>query len=249
MVIYFTGTGNSKYLAGLLAKKLSDTLVDSAEFIKSGHYPSFESEKPYIFVAPTYAWRLPKAFIKWLGRCRFEGNKSVYFIMNCGSEIGAAEKYTIKLSKQLSFSYMGTAEIVMPENYLVMFDPPPEDRDLGTIENAESKCEEIAKKILSNSTLDKVKTTLIGYVLSGMVNNCFYRFYVGARKFYAEDTCISCGKCSEKCMLNNIRIIDGRPVWGTECTHCMACISNCPAKAIEYGKNTKGRRRYICPKD
>ena len=45
----------------------------------------------------------------------------------------------------------------------------------------------------------------------------------------------------------DITLTDGRPVWGGNCTHCMACISRCPKHAIEYGKGTERRRRYVCP--
>ena len=38
----------------------------------------------------------------------------------------------------------------------------------------------------------------------------------------------------ERCPLNNIRLENGKPVWGKHCTHCMACICDCPKEAIEY---------------
>ena len=44
--------------------------------------------------------------------------------------------------------------------------------------------------------------------------------------------------------MNNIRLENGKPVWGKECTHCMACICYCPAEAIEYGKKSFGKPRY-----
>jgi len=44
--------------------------------------------------------------------------------------------------------------------------------------------------------------------------------------------------------LNNIHLENGKPVWGKNCTHCMACICYCPKEAIEYGKKSKGKPRY-----
>ena len=71
--------------------------------------------------------------------------------------------------------------------------------------------------------------------------------YVKATKFCATDACIGCGKCVERCVLNNIRLENGKPKWGEHCTHCMACICGCPTEAIEYGKTSRGKRRYQCP--
>ena len=70
--------------------------------------------------------------------------------------------------------------------------------------------------------------------MSGPVNPAFYRFFVKADAFRATDACIECGKCVERCPLNNIRLENGKPVWGKHCTHCMACICDCPKEAIEY---------------
>ncbi len=68
--------------------------------------------------------------------------------------------------------------------------------------------------------------------------------FVKADAFRATDACIGCGKCVELCPLNNIRLENGKPVWGKNCTHCMACICHCPKEAIEYGKKSKGKPRY-----
>jgi len=58
---------------------------------------------------------------------------------------------------------------------------------------------------------------------------------------------VGCGKCELRCPLNNIKLKKHHPVWGKKCTHCMACIANCPVEAIEYGKTSHGKRRYTCP--
>ena len=48
--------------------------------------------------------------------------------------------------------------------------------------------------------------------------------------------------------LNNINMVDGKPVWGNTCIHCSACINRCPKLAIEYGKKTIGKNRYVAKK-
>ncbi|MDD4396992.1 MAG: hypothetical protein PHT39_05400 [Sphaerochaetaceae bacterium] len=43
---------------------------------------------------------------------------------------------------------------------------------------------------------------------------------VSAKGFYSKDSCIQCG-----CLLGNIKLENGRPVWGKNCMHCMAWSS------------------------
>ncbi|MGI5933052.1 MAG: 4Fe-4S dicluster domain-containing protein, partial [Eubacterium sp.] len=33
----------------------------------------------------------------------------------------------------------------------------------------------------------------------------------------------------------------------SHCTKCSACINRCPVQAIQYGKRTKKRPRYVHP--
>ena len=75
------------------------------------------------------------------------------------------------------------------------------------------------------------------------MNAFFYRFIIKAGPFHSTSTCVGCGKCAAVCVENNIRLRDGRPVWGDRCTHCMACICGCPAGAIEYGRGAQGQPR------
>lgn len=84
---------------------------------------------------------------------------------------------------------------------------------------------------------------------SGPVNGCFTPFLSMTRALAASEACVSCGKCAQRCPLNNIRISDGKPVWNGNCTHCMACIGGCPTEAIEYKSASKGNRRYYIMKD
>ena len=64
----------------------------------------------------------------------------------------------------------------------------------------------------------------------------------------AQFALFSCGICAKVCPLNNITMVDGKPVWGNDCIHWSACINRCPKLAIEYGKKTQGKNRYVAKK-
>ena len=52
------------------------------------------------------------------------GAGKAWFVLNCGSGIGNAAGYIQKLCEEKRISIMGTIEIVMPENYIAMFQTP-----------------------------------------------------------------------------------------------------------------------------
>ena len=137
----------------------------------------------------------------------------------------------------------------MPENYIAMFTTPDAAQAAKILERAERVIDRTALYIKNGEKFPSVSVSLMDRVYSGVINDLFYPTCVHARKFYVTDSCISCGKCAAVCPLGNVRIEQGKPVWGKNCTHCMACICRCPKEAIEYGKHSRGLARYTCQKD
>ena len=164
--------------------------------------------------------------------------------MTCGGEVGNAEKYNRLLCEKKGFEYKGTAQIVMPENYIAMFGTPQVDEARQIVNNALPDVETAIDCILNNRPFSKLNITFKDKMLSGIVNDVFYPVCVKSKAFYATDDCVSCGKCVKLCPLNNVKLINGKPVWSGNCTHCMACICYCPVEAIEYGNKSKNKPRY-----
>ncbi|MCI7741757.1 MAG: EFR1 family ferrodoxin [Clostridiales bacterium] len=244
MILYFTGTGNSRYIAHRIADALGDGLLSMNDRIKAGDTSPIEVNERLIIVTPTYAWRIPRIVRDWLTKTEFPGAKRAWFVMNCGSEIGNAAKYNRTLCQEKQLSYMGTAQIIMPENYIAMFDAPRAEEARQIVDRAESDIDRAATAIAENQAFPPPRDNLYDRFMSGPVNPIFYAFCVKAKAFTVSDACIGCGKCAALCPTNNITIQNGKPVWGGDCTHCMACICYCPAEAIEYGKKSLGKPRY-----
>ena len=246
MIFYYTGTGNSRYAALLLADLLDDTAVDAAPYLKSGLAASLSSQRPWVFVCPTYAWQMPRVFAALLRRSSFAGNRSAYFVLTCGSDIGAAGRALERLSDEIALEYRGVLPLVMPENYVAMFPVPQEEQAAPIVEAAHAPLAEAARQIAAEQPFQTRRLTLLDRLKSGIVNRCFYRFCVTARPFHTTAACNGCGRCAKMCVTNCISLQQGRPHWGKGCTHCMACLCGCPQSAVEYGKKSLGKPRYWC---
>ena len=246
MVLYFTGTGNSRFVAERIAGYTGDEVIDLFERIKAGNTDALASEKPWVVVTPTYAWQIPHIVRDHLTAAELKGNKKIYFIMTCGDDIGNAEKYAEKLCDKKSMEFMGCMPVVMPENYLAMFDTPCESKAEHIIKKALPSIEKAAQ-IIKNGNKYSQKINIQDKLKSSIVNTLFCTFFVKDKKFTAAESCVNCGVCAAKCPCGNITFRDNKPVWNGNCVHCMACISYCPEEAIEYGKISVGQPRYRLP--
>ena len=244
MILYFSGTGNSKYVAQRIADALGDTLFNMNDRIKARDSSPIETSERIVFVTPTYAWRIPRIVQDWLLKTDLIGAKRAWFVMTCGSEIGRANHYNRQLCVEKGLTCMGTAQLVMPENYIAMFGVPQAEEARRIVARAEPDIDRTIAAVRAGQPFSPTRDHLYDRFMSGPVNPIFYKFCVKADAFTVSDTCIGCGQCAKLCPMNNVTLKDGKPVWGRNCTHCMACICYCPVSAIEYGKKSVGQPRY-----
>ena len=242
MILFFSGTGNSRYAAELISKITDDELVSMNERIKKKSITAISSKNPFVFVVPVYAGRIPRIVEKHIMETNFAANKNAYFILTCAQTPWITANYVEKLCAKKGLTLLGCNSVVMPQNYIAHSDILPDGENDKIIETATPKIQKIAEAIKEGKSLPKEEPGKS--MMSKVLNPIMYAMMVNARKFYASEKCKGCGQCTERCALNNIRMENKKPQWGKDCTHCMACIGGCQNKAIENGKVTVGRNRY-----
>ena len=245
MILYFSGTGNSRYVAEAIQLETGDEIISINELMRSSDKDTIHANKSLVFVTPSYAGRMPEVVREFIENIKFSGNNKAYFALTCGSETGNAVKYVKDICKKKDFEFLGLASIIMPDNHIMIGDIPNKEQAREIINKSMPHINKVAKHIKAGEELPIEKVTSMDKVKSSIVNQIFYKLLVKAKDFNTTNFCVGCGKCAKICPLNNITLVEGKPQWSTNCTHCTACINGCPFKAIEYGNKTKGKQRYF----
>ena len=246
MILYFSATGNTEYIARELAKRLGDVCVNLLNRIKQDDHSPLHSEKPFVICAPVYVCEMPRFMSKYLKEQTFSGSRDVYFIFTSGGYCGISGPLAKSMFRKKGMNWLGHAEFKMPRNYVAndaypMLSPAEvEERIL----NARAALDPVADSIRSGRKLTARHVFLFETIITVPFNPVWSKLKLKADAFYTTDKCVGCGKCVKLCPLNNITLEQKRPVWGNQCSHCMACIGNCPTQAIEYGTITQNKEPY-----
>lgn len=252
MIFYFTATGNSKYVAKKIEKGFPGEAIDIVEkfYKKEFIFRVREGEKVF-FVFPTYYGTLPKIVIEFIREVSFESKNysnvseiDIIGIATCGGSASGTDIIFKKLIRQKDLQVKGFYEVVMPDFYIALFNPPLIEKQKMILKRADKKIEEIVDNINFNYRKPYESTYLQRLV--SLLGRFLYRKGRPTKKFFVKDSCISCGKCERDCIDKIIKLDEkGVPIWTKgRCSHCMACINKCPKEAIEYGKKTLGKGRY-----
>jgi len=250
MVLYFSATGNTEFVAKKLAGKLGCGYINLLERIKKKDYSEISSKEPYVICAPIYVCEMPRFLSTYLRKVKLTGSRDIYFIFTSGGYMGCAGIMAKSICKKKEMNYKGSTEFVMANNYFIRdsYMVPTKEVMEKRIAQVKADIETVVEKIQSGERLICRHVFFIEKLVTIPVNPIWSRYKLTADKFYTTKQCIGCGKCQKVCPLNNISLSDKKPLWGKNCSHCMACIAKCPMEAIEYGQSTVGRQRYLFEK-
>ncbi len=250
-IVYFSATGNGFDVANKLNLNLDDINANDSKDNNLYYMPHTKVEdlsdyETIIIITPIYGFSIPayvKEYIKELSKLR---DKNYYVIINYGGFLGNAVYNTQKYFTSNNLNIKNIYKLKMPESFTI-FIKLKDDYVTKTLEDSVTEIEKIAMSIKKKESVKYKNTPLcvLDAVNEKIVTKQFSKF---CKSYIVTDTCVSCKYCQKICLTNNITVEDNKkPVFGDKCVACLACYQRCPQLAINFGKKTIGKKRYINP--
>lgn len=253
MIIYFSGTGNSRYVARVLGEKLKESVAALVDL------PPAKAKFSGVslgIVFPIYSWGVPPLvldYVRNLNQQFIDAIKDVpvYIICVCGDETAHAPEMIENALAERVVKLSGGWSVQMPNNYVLLpgFDVDPTAVEKEKLDKASAAVAECADKIQKGEWEKNYVRGGMAWFKSRLIYPAFKRWGIFPDRWHATDACISCGKCVMACPMENIEIEKAgeHPKWGKNCVSCLACYHICPRHAVQYGKITRNKGQYFCP--
>ncbi|MBQ4268853.1 MAG: EFR1 family ferrodoxin [Clostridia bacterium] len=237
LLIYYTGTFNTRYLSNQLKEKLlkrGDT-VDTVEINANTPVADTYGYDLIGFSYPIYGFNSPLPFNQYVRKLKFYPTQKYFIYKNSGETLAmnnASSRILIRLMKRRKVTFAGEYHYVMPYNIHFPFE------------------KEFVKQILLYN--QKLMAVMLHNLEHGVVfkikSNIFYNtaaFFLGVQKIGGnvnsflykvdKEKCIQCNKCVNACPHNNIYVKDGKIKFHHHCDMCMRCSFFCPTNAVKIG--------------
>jgi ferredoxin len=250
-ILYFSGTGNSAWVATQLAARLQD-FGETAELrcVEDGHREDISPDPDGMLgmVFPVHSSRPPSVFEEAMDSLPEADGTAVFAVTTAGFAAGDTAWFAVKRLESSGYRPFLWTNVIMGNNlHLPALSPlpvtPPDTMQSRRIE-AVKQVNDIARRIHGGEPLR------VGHGVGGRVLGTFQRALAGTLEgltfsgFYTDATCTRCGWCVQHCPVGNIGMGDYGPVFWDRCIICMRCYSFCPTEAIQASPKTEDRQRF-----
>ncbi|MBN1924327.1 MAG: EFR1 family ferrodoxin [Prolixibacteraceae bacterium] len=266
-VYYFSGTGNSLYVACSIAEKINGTLIPIASVVGQSKIETTADVIGIVF--PAYLAQhtgVPVMVEKFVRKLKNTNSRYVFAVCTCGGYENVNALPTLKNLGRIIRKSGGklTAEfsVRLPMNNLQY--PPYVKHDHDKMfSDSHKKIEDICKRIkkrkknkhqILKSLLNLTMTPLYLMLKNLYVNDLKKKakvspdstlsfpelIYLSDNSIFSTEACNGCGVCEKICPAGNIKIINDKPIWQNHCEMCMACTEWCPQQAVNHWNRKEG---------
>jgi len=247
MIVYFSGTGNSRMVALMLRHPGEQAI----EIPSVPDKIQLEEGERVVWVFPVYAWGLPPVVRRYMKEFPLAPGRGRHFMVcTCGDDVGLTHLEWRRMVKRRGWRPVATFSVRMPNTYVLLpgFDVDTAEVAGEKLSAAPARVRAIARAIRHEARIDDVTRGSVPWIKSRILRSLFHWFLMSPKPFHYTSGCVGCGLCAARCPMDNIAFgKDRRPVWGKDCAMCLQCYHGCPHGAVAYGRATKGKGRYPGP--
>ena len=245
ILLYFSGTGNSKFIAELFCKFYNAKCYSIEDNIDFGHL--IASEEYIGFCYPVYGSRVPRIMREFAQKyIEFLKNKKI--IIFCTQLIfsGDGARVFTDIFPKNYFNVIYAEHFFMPNNVCNLFILPLEsETKIKKYKiNAEQKMKLVCNNI-SNGIIKKRGFNIFSRML-GLFQGLFMPMIEQKSMNSVKITkdCNRCCLCVSSCPMKNLEYKNESIVQNSNCTICYRCINLCPQKAITVFFREKVKVQY-----
>lgn len=240
LLLYYTGTFNTRYVTG----KLKERLLDRGWDVDTYEIDPLNTErldlKQYDIVGlgyPIYGYCAPYAFLKFIRHQRFPRHQKVFIYKNSGeteTANDASSKYILRHLALFGIKLHNEYHFMMPYNIHFRYDENLVKEMLVMDDKLMDILVYEVENDIPNFKGMKLWPRLVSAVVSrpqyiaGDINSWLYKV--------DKNKCIDCNLCIKRCPTQNIyRNDEGEIRFHHNCLMCMRCSLYCPKDAIHIG--------------
>lgn len=268
-MLYFSGTGNTDYVAHYLVRQLEHELDPVSLIIKR---QSLEQQPPESVAGfdvlalgfPVYACDAPSFVQDYVARLAPGQGRGAFCFCTKGAYAGNAVDRNLERLAKRGYIPLGGGSVGMPgSDGLALLSKDSRwarmatEKDFDHLRDADRLATQIAADLsalangASAASLARVPRRKLGDLIVDGLWAWIYDLFAEPwrEKFWADDHCQGCGLCAAACPVGNIALDTDRLVFGDLCVLCLRCLHNCPQEAIQIGKMTVGKFRWRGPQN
>jgi len=258
LTIYFSGTGNTKYVADLFSKKMGATCFSIEE--DADFSAIFKEHDTIAFCYPIYNSRVPRIMREFVFR-HMAGlvGKKVIVLVTQQVFSGDGARVFADLFKRGAIKVIYAEHFNMQQNmgnipvWWALFKPTERNRRKfaqKTKAKMNIVCSNIKRGVVRKRGFSKVSRLL------GCIQGKVWQKDTSAvapvrleKKLMSgvriHDDCTACNVCVKICPMKNLVNCDGQIKHVNNCTVCYRCVNLCPRRAITVYIHRRPKWQYL----